>query len=315
MAEIDGTDLLRFDFETPVNAVGLTVLTRSDYSLIELEAYDATGLLIDQAFFLGDVIDGTILGSDYGQLYDVDYGFFGVYTPESEIAYALLRGAPFTGFDDLHCGVIPEPTTVFLLILGIPLLLKGRRRWPSVTVCATATVLTVGLLSTPASAADISGTVTGYATPFNPEYLPDTPTNPPQVMDLEGVRVWLTPEVSTYTLADGSYEFNDVSVTPPVTVSAELVGEWVKVQHAIGTDLVPNPPSYDVTAFPAPGRNFTFNPSPHSEYATAQVNAFVHVSKAHDFWKRFQPEVIALDFPVDSEGGMSTNLVIKGEQL
>ena len=119
MLEIDGTDLLRFDFETPMNAVGVAVLSRADHGLIELEAYDATGLLIDEVFFLGDVIDGTILGSDYGHVHDVDYGFFGVFTPETEIAYALLRGAPHTAFDDLHFGVIPEPATGLLVILGI----------------------------------------------------------------------------------------------------------------------------------------------------------------------------------------------------
>ncbi len=99
-----------------------------------------------------------------------------------------MYGGPHTVFDDLHFGVIPDPTTGLLLVLGVPVLLKRRRQWKRVNLRATVsvTVLVVMGLTTGASGPDISGKVTGFATPFDPEYLPDTPTNPPQVVDLEG---------------------------------------------------------------------------------------------------------------------------------
>ncbi len=77
---------IRFDFAHAVNAIGLAAQNRTDSASLRLEVYDSADGLIEGVDFSGALIDGTVLGSDFGNAWDLEYGFLGLYTPSVNIA-------------------------------------------------------------------------------------------------------------------------------------------------------------------------------------------------------------------------------------
>jgi hypothetical protein len=47
--------------------------------------------------------------------------------------------------------------------------------------------------------------------------------------------------------------------------------------------------------------DFLFNESPTGEFSTAQVNAFVHITKTHDYYKQRQPGYPMIDVPLTAK--------------
>jgi len=155
---------LQFTFDNSVNAVGVSIINWSDGGPVRMEVYDSLGELIDSVEFTGSVIDGIIPGADFGNPYDVQYGFLGLFSPEVPIAYGLIY-EDRTEFDDFHFGVIPEPGTIVLILSGIAYIgARGNRRCSA----RKASVIGISLLATAQCSASalaggtVSGNVTGW---------------------------------------------------------------------------------------------------------------------------------------------------------
>jgi hypothetical protein len=96
-----------------VNAFGLATIRglAATSGPVLLNAFDTNGLLIDAVAFDTPFVDGVIMGADpFSSDDDFEYGFFGVYSPESTIGSILIHEDQ-ASFDDLHFGVVPEPAT------------------------------------------------------------------------------------------------------------------------------------------------------------------------------------------------------------
>lgn len=138
-----------------------------------------------------------------------------------------------------------------------------------------------------ASFADITGTVTGWATPGTlPDSDDDACLNLPQEMALPMLKVTAldgsTPVATTFTDAGGDYILQTGSGT--YTVKMELVGpNWTIFDHT-------NSPQYSSVSLTftdvsngTTGLDGEFNDNP-SEYVTAQVNGHLQVAKAREFF-------------------------------
>jgi hypothetical protein len=136
---------------------------------------------------------------------------------------------------------------------------------------------------------DVSGTVTGYATPGTEA---PSSTNPAVLMPLDqlqvsiGAATALTGPTGAYTLPHGG--------AAPVTVDADLLSPWVRVINNAGpTESL----SQNVTP-PGPA-DFVFNAS-QTEFGVAQVNALIHSNLTHDYFTARAPGFGELDERIDA---------------
>ncbi|MFQ5494771.1 MAG: right-handed parallel beta-helix repeat-containing protein [Phycisphaerae bacterium] len=133
---------------------------------------------------------------------------------------------------------------------------------------------------------EIPGRVTGLATPGT---LPDSPSNRPVEIPLVGVRVRSQTGATTFTNRRGDYV---VSIGPnrSGTVTVDLVGRWVTVSTGAG-----EPVFVEQSVFrDLPFGDVLLNPDAR-EFATAQLNGFIHVTRTHDFYALRQPDFGELD--------------------
>ncbi|HMS56787.1 MAG TPA: hypothetical protein PKA27_15440 [Fimbriimonadaceae bacterium] len=132
---------------------------------------------------------------------------------------------------------------------------------------------------------DVSGNVTGYATPG---LLPDQANNAPALTPLAGLLVQIAGGNSAYTDANGNYTVPNAG-SGQVTVNATLTGRWVRAVNNAGA----NHTLSQIITPPGPA-NFLFNPTPQS-LITAQVNAFIHTERVHNFAKQYVPTYPGID--------------------
>ncbi len=133
---------------------------------------------------------------------------------------------------------------------------------------------------------DVVGRVSGLSSPGT---LPDLPPNDPVSFDMADLQ--LMSEFGLTALTDGNGEYvmqNDGA--GPVTIEAEFKGLWVEVRDTAGPLLS----SLFQSVVPPGPADFIFNTSP-SEFTTAQVNAFIHTTAAHNFFKDRQPGFSEID--------------------
>ncbi|QKK07068.1 MAG: hypothetical protein HND58_02085 [Planctomycetota bacterium] len=122
---------------------------------------------------------------------------------------------------------------------------------------------------------DVFGRVEGFGSPGN---LPDMPSNPPVAMSVNDVRVAISGGNNAYTDADGNFNISHGGNTN-VTITANFdIGEWCNINNQGSGGVL----SESGTATPGVEALLTFNQTP-SEYETAQVNAFIHTGKIHNF--------------------------------
>ncbi|MFQ5592209.1 MAG: hypothetical protein ACE5HE_13685 [Phycisphaerae bacterium] len=81
LAHGGGDGFLRFDFLQPVNAVGMAADNRTDSAIMRIEVYDSADAFIEAVDFGDELVDGTIFGSDFGEPWDLEYGFVGLFQP------------------------------------------------------------------------------------------------------------------------------------------------------------------------------------------------------------------------------------------
>ncbi len=153
--------------------------------------------------------------------------------------------------------------------------------------------------------ADVSGHVTGYATPGT---LPDVDYNPPVLVDLSDVRVSLvSPGLSTVTDINGDYTIS-FDGPWPVTVRAELTGGTTGPSFNVFTEDIEGQeecPVFGEFAGVEPPdleTDFVLNEGPVLDcpdepnvMTTAQINALVHVRVARDFFTDRHPALTELD--------------------
>ncbi len=122
---------------------------------------------------------------------------------------------------------------------------------------------------------DVEGEVRGRV---NVNNLPDAPSNPAVEMGLEYVPVAISGSGSTTSADDGSFTCPH-SGTAPVSLSSNLVGDWVRVLNEGGSDLLVNTP-----ATPPGPATVQLNPVANA-ITQAEVNAFHFTNVTHDFYR------------------------------
>ncbi|MFH2204804.1 MAG: hypothetical protein ABIJ96_16945 [Elusimicrobiota bacterium] len=122
--------------------------------------------------------------------------------------------------------------------------------------------------------ADVGGRATGRGVDFDPE---ETGTRL-DTMPMAHAEVTTSDGRRFYTDGDGYFTLDGVASDAPVTVTARLRGRYATVRDQGRKDLV-------VTAVAKPGETIqlVFNPQGVEENAIAQVNAYRHVTKVHDW--------------------------------
>ncbi|MCA8959694.1 MAG: hypothetical protein KDC38_04245, partial [Planctomycetes bacterium] len=134
----------------------------------------------------------------------------------------------------------------------------------------------------------IRGNVAGKATPG---LEPDLPSNPPTPMVVPDAEVAVPSLVSTLTDEAGAYALA-VAPMSVVGVQTELVGPWVVVTPEQGSPLT------QASIVESPGvADFVFNNGP-QEFATSQLNAYLHTIGTRNFYRSRAPSFAPLDVPL-----------------
>ncbi len=135
---------------------------------------------------------------------------------------------------------------------------------------------------------DIDGHVAGLASPGT---LPDVGYNAPDWANLDNLRVRVQGGNTAFSDENGDFTIPHVGATP-VTVRGDLIGDWVQIINAQGSEL-----TVEESATPPGPVDLLFNPAP-QEFTTAQVNGFLHTTLVHEFFKNRQPEYGGLDIRI-----------------
>jgi Thermolysin metallopeptidase, catalytic domain len=132
---------------------------------------------------------------------------------------------------------------------------------------------------------DVVGTVRGMATPG---FLPDEASNPPVSTALAQMRVNVTDGQSAYSDLIGNFTIPNEGVAPVQLTStvgpAGGSGRWCAVDNrAAGGELVTTLNN----VIPGTPANLVMNvpPGAANSLTTAQINAFVHTTKIHNFYR------------------------------
>lgn len=144
---------------------------------------------------------------------------------------------------------------------------------------------------------DVDGHVSGMATPGT---FPDSPGNPPAITDMPDLRVAIQGGNESFTDRDGFFTIANGGAGQ-VTIEADMRGLWVSV-HDAATALMHL--EQDVTP-PGPA-NFLFNEAP-TGFHTAEVNAALHTTNTHNFYKDRQPDFNGLDIDIDCNVNLNQN--------
>lgn len=150
---------------------------------------------------------------------------------------------------------------------------------------------------------NISGVVTANATPG---WIPDRPGNSPVVTPVDQIRVRVAAGNVSLTDATGAFTIEHPG-SDPVQVSTTVAGlndagPWVRVVNNGTGGIV----SASATVTPPGPANLLLNPTP-SEFLTAQVNAFIHTTRVHDFAKAINPNHPGLDIQMPANVNIAFN--------
>ena len=175
-------------------------------------------------------------------------------------------------------GAWTEPVRTWKFVAEEPNI-NRREKWTFFIDAATGSLIHVRNEIIPI---DVTGNVKGKATPG---VNPDEASNPPTLQPLTSMRVNLDIGGSSYTDANGDFTLLN-SGTTAVGVSALVgissgAGKWASVDDVSGTPEL----SFSGQATPGTPLNIIFNNTPGgaNSLTTAQVNAFLHTTKIHDF--------------------------------
>ena len=135
-------------------------------------------------------------------------------------------------------------------------------------------------------ALSVRGSVRGYASPATN---PDSTLYPPVDQPVNDARIYTDLGETTFSDLLGRYSF---IIEPPDSsaLQANIIGPWINIVDAEGPTLE----LASVIDRSTPKVTFVFNES-QSEFATAQLNAFIHANVARRFYRQRQPDFTELD--------------------
>lgn len=171
--------------------------------------------------------------------------------------------------------------------------------------------------------ADVSGSVKGWG---SPGLLPDDTYNPPALLEMPEILASITGGNSAYSDRMGLFTIDSAMGGPLSVVAGVAAGRWVSVSNTAGggnisataSGVFPPGPADLVLNAPAPpaGNSFT----------TAQVNAFIHQTLTHNYFRDRAPTFTGLDNDVAANVNLgstcnaffdsidlSTNFYVQGE--
>jgi hypothetical protein len=143
---------------------------------------------------------------------------------------------------------------------------------------------------------DVTGSVRGRATPTPlGNAAADWSGNLPTDQPIAGIRVRINGSSTNSALTDANGNFTiPWTGTSPVTVDCSVGdGQWVAVQEQLAGQAL-----MTASASATPGTPVTLNLNPATgttQYTTAQVNAFIHQTSTHNFWKSYAAGSTILD--------------------
>ena len=135
---------------------------------------------------------------------------------------------------------------------------------------------------------DVEGNVSGQVTVGDQ---PDTPTNPPQSVPLEGLNVGIAGGATAESQAGGDFVIPHGGTTP-VEVLANLTGRWCSVINLDGANL-----SSSTTVTPPGPANLVMNPV-FDVKTLAEVNAYHYTHLTHDFVRSRTTGVPGIDVSI-----------------
>jgi Zn-dependent metalloprotease len=145
---------------------------------------------------------------------------------------------------------------------------------------------------------DVTGQVRGYG---SPGMNPDIASNPPALLAIPGVRVQVSGGGSGFTDDSGNFVIAHPG-SAPVNVTAGLTnGQWTSITDNSSTPIA----SETISITPGTPGSFVLNPTP-TEFVTAQVNAFRHVTGTRNFFKGLQPSFTGLDAPLPANVNLTS---------
>ncbi|MBX3410687.1 MAG: hypothetical protein KF859_12485 [Phycisphaeraceae bacterium] len=150
---------------------------------------------------------------------------------------------------------------------------------------------------------DVVGQVVANATPSpNGNAAADHTGNPPTQRGVPNIRVRINGNNSQSAMTDANGNFViPWAGTTPVTVDASVnFGQWARVADQTGTPLE----TASTTATPGVPVTLLLNPTP-SEFTTAQLNAFIHQTTTHNFFRDRAPTFTLLDTQLPANTGVS----------
>lgn len=135
---------------------------------------------------------------------------------------------------------------------------------------------------------DVTGSVKGWA---QPGQNPDWPANPETLQPMPHLLVQISGGNSAYTDINGNFTIPNAG-TGAVTVTAGMNGRWCNVVPAQGT-LQTN--SQSVTP---PGPVNFVKAADLAQFNVAQINAYIHVNRVHDYVKAQNAAYPGVDVPL-----------------
>jgi len=104
-------------------AFGFTTFHRSDRPFDIAYIYSRTGSLLRTVELDESLLTGRIEGETFGYDYDILFGFVGFNSPEDRIGRIWISNHS-SSFDNLYIGIIPEPLTGVLFLVGAMYVLR-----------------------------------------------------------------------------------------------------------------------------------------------------------------------------------------------
>ncbi|KKM21513.1 hypothetical protein LCGC14_1634620, partial [marine sediment metagenome] len=155
---------------------------------------------------------------------------------------------------------------------------------------------------------DIWGNVSGYASPGTQ---PDLPGNPPDLFTMSDIKVWIDGGSGVFTNRDGDYRLPYPTPYRVDVVTNINQGMWAAVYNIGGDDL-----KLLQSAVGGEQHDFIYNIDT-EEFDTSQVNAFIHVTSTHNFYKDRAPTFTALDvsFHTDVNVNSVCNAYFMGNRI
>lgn len=138
---------------------------------------------------------------------------------------------------------------------------------------------------------NVTGAVRGFATPGT---LPDSESNAPVLTALPDVRVTSSGAAAVFTGPTGAFVSTGNPAAAVTIASGVVSGRWISINNSAGAEITAS------AVVSAPGSiDLVLNTTP-TEANTAQVNAILHQTLAHNYFRERAPTFTGLDISLPS---------------